>query len=62
VLAAAAFTLIVIPVAYRMIAGRSGSTLATSRALDRELERAEGDAELSSEAEVASRTGRPATG
>jgi hypothetical protein len=49
-------------VAYRMIAGRSGSTLATSRALDRELERAEGDAELSSEADVASRTGRPATG
>jgi multidrug efflux pump len=37
VLAAAAFTLLVIPVAYRLIAGRSSSPLATSRALDREL-------------------------
>ena len=37
VLAAAAFTLLVIPVAYRLIAGRAGSTLATSQQLDREL-------------------------
>jgi len=38
VIAAAAFTLIVVPVAYKMIARSAGSTMATSKRLDEQLE------------------------